>query len=259
MLGDVGPSIRPTWKNAKSPPMTESRPLVLVVDDEPQMRRFIRATLDSHEYRPLEATTSAEALELAKSHHPQLVLLDLELPDGDGIEVMRRIRAWSQVPVIVISARIQDDDKATALDAGANDYLTKPFGINELLERMRVALRYTKTTVASGGVSVMEFGTLRIDLIRRAVTQRGKDVHLAPIEYELLVLLAQNAGRILTHQQILKAIWGPGHVEQVHYVRVHMAELRKKIEVNPARPKLLMTESGIGYRLRDRVTEESRA
>jgi two-component system, OmpR family, KDP operon response regulator KdpE len=257
MLGDVGPSIRPTWTNAESPPMTESRPLVLVVDDEPQMRRFIRATLDSHEYRPLEATTSAEALELAKSHHPQLVLLDLELPDGDGIEVMRRIRAWSQVPVIVISARIQDDDKATALDAGANDYLTKPFGINELLERMRVALRYTKTTVAAGGVSVMAFGTLRIDLIRRAVTQGGEEVRVTPIEYKLLVLLAQNAGRILTHRQILNEISGPGHAEQAHYVRIHMAELRKKIEVNPARPKLLMTESGIGYRLRDRAAEES--
>ncbi len=235
--------------------MTESRPLVLVVDDEPQMRRFIRATLDSHEYRPLEATTSAEALELAQTHNPQLVLLDLGLPDGDGIEVTRRIREWSQVPVIVISARMQDDDKVTALDAGANDYLTKPFGINELLARMRVALRYTKTTVASSGVSIMEFGTLRIDLIHRGVTRGGEEVHLTPIEYKLLVLLAQNAGRVLTHQQILKEIWGPRYANQAHYVRVHMAELRKKIEVNPARPKLLVTESGIGYRLRDRVAE----
>jgi two-component system KDP operon response regulator KdpE len=235
--------------------MTESRPLVLVVEDEPQMRRFIRATLTSHEYRLLEASTSAEALGLARSHSPELVLLDLGLPDGDGIEVTRRIREWSQMPVIVISARGREDDKVTALDAGANDYLTKPFGINELLARMRVALRYTKMGASASGVSVMEFGTLRIDLIRREVTLGGKEVHLTPIEYKLLVLLAQNAGRVLTHQQILKEVWGPSYASQAHYVRVHMAELRKKIEANPARPKLLVTEPGIGYRLRDRVAE----
>jgi two-component system KDP operon response regulator KdpE len=236
--------------------MTESRPLVLVVEDQPQMRRFIRATLTSHEYRLLETNSAAEALKLAVSHNPELVLLDLGLPDGDGIEVTRRIREWSQMPVIIIiSARGQDADKVTALDAGANDFLTKPFGINELHARMRVALRHTKTTVDASGVSVMEFDTLRIDLIRREVTRRGEDVHLTPIEYKLLVLLAQNAGKLLTHQQILKEIWGPEYANLAPYVRVHMAELRKKIEVNPARPKLLVTESGIGYRWMDRVAE----
>jgi two-component system, OmpR family, KDP operon response regulator KdpE len=236
--------------------MTESRPLVLVVEDEPQMRRFIRATLTSHEYRLLETSTSAEALHLARTYNPELVLLDLGLPDGDGIQVTRQIREWSQMPVIIISARGREDDKVTALDAGANDYLTKPFGINELLARMRVALRYTKTAIAQSGGGIMEFGNLRIDVIRREVTVGGIEVHLTPIEYKLLVLLAQNAGKVLTHQQILNEVWGPGHTSEAHYVRVHMAELRKKIEANPARPKLLVTEPAIGYRLRDRVAEE---
>lgn len=237
--------------------MTDSRPLVLVVEDEPQMRRFIRATLTSHGYRLLEAGTATEALMLASSHHPDLVLLDLGLPDGDGIDVTRRIREWSQIPVIVISARGREDDKVTALDTGANDYLTKPFGVNELLARMRVALRYAKTMAGVDDTTPMEFGALRIDLVRREVTLEGKEVHLTPIEYKLLVLLAQNAGKVLTHQQILKDIWGPGYANQAHYVRVHMAELRKKIEMNPARPKLLVTEPGVGYRLRDRVAEGS--
>lgn len=233
--------------------MIESRPLVLMVEDEPQMRRFIRATLTSHDYRLLEATTTAEALMFASSHNPDIVLLDLGLPDGDGIDVTRRVREWSEMPIIIISARGREDDKVTALDAGANDYLTKPFGVNELLARMRVALRYTQKT--ANETSRLEFGALQIDLIRREVTLDGKEVHLTPIEYKLLVLLAQNAGKVLTHQQILKEVWGPNYANQAHYVRVHMAELRKKIEANPARPKLLVTEPGIGYRLRDRLTE----
>ncbi|MBK9266443.1 MAG: response regulator [Polyangiaceae bacterium] len=235
--------------------MTDPRALVLVVEDEPQMLRFMRATLGSHGYRLLEASTSAEALMLATTHNPELVLLDLGLPDGDGIDVTRRIREWSRMPIIVISARGREDDKVAALDAGADDYLTKPFGVNELLARMRVALRHARGSSATKAVQVLEFGELKIDLVRREVTIAGREVHLTPIEYKLLVLLAQHAGKVLTHQQILKEVWGPVYANQAHYVRVHMAELRKKIESNPARPKLLVTEPGVGYRLRDRGAE----
>lgn len=237
--------------------MTEPRTLVLVVEDEPQMRRFIRATLTSHGYRLLEASTSAEALMMSTTHNPELVLLDLGLPDGDGLEITRRIREWSQMPIIVISARGREDDKVTALDAGADDYLTKPFGVNELLARMRVALRHVHGAGAATNAQVLEFGDLKIDLTRREVSMGANIVHLTPIEYKLLVYLAQNAGKVITHQQILKEVWGPVYANQAHYVRVHMAELRKKIEANPARPKLLVTEPGVGYRLRDRVAESS--
>lgn len=237
--------------------MTEPRTLVLVVEDEPQMRRFIRATLTSHGYRLLEAATAAEALTLATTHNPELVLLDLGLPDGDGIEITRRIREWSSVPIIVISARGREDDKVTTLDAGADDYLTKPFGVNELLARMRVALRHAQTSTSANLTQVMTFGELKIDLARREVMIGTNEVHLTPIEYKLLVFLAQHAGKVVTHQQILKEVWGPVYANQAHYVRVHMAELRKKIESNPARPKLLVTEPGVGYRLRDREIEDS--
>jgi two-component system KDP operon response regulator KdpE len=238
--------------------MTEHRPLVLVVEDEPQMRRFIRATLTSHGYRLLEAGTAAEALTLATTHNPELVLLDLGLPDGDGIEITQRIREWSTMPIIVISARGREDDKVTTLDAGADDYLTKPFGVNELLARMRVALRHAQTPTSANSTQVMTFGDLKIDLARREVLVGTNQVHLTPIEYKLLVFLAHHAGKVVTHQQILKEVWGPVYANQAHYVRVHMAELRKKIESNPARPKLLVTEPGVGYRLRDREIEESK-
>jgi two-component system KDP operon response regulator KdpE len=235
--------------------VTDTGLLVLVVEDEPQMRRFIRASLASHGYRVLEAERAAEVVMLTTSHNPALVLLDLGLPDGDGIEVTRQIREWSRVPILVISARGREDDKVEALDAGADDYLTKPFGVNELLARMRVALRHA--TSASAGAAqapqVLEFGALRIDLVRREVTFSGQEVHLTPIEYKLLILMAQNAGKVLTHRQILKEVWGPAYAAQTHYVRVHMAELRKKIEADPARPRLLVTEPGVGYRLRDRA------
>lgn len=235
--------------------MTEVRPMVLVVEDEPQMRRFIRATLTSHGYRLVEAVCCAEALMLASSHNPDLVLLDLGLPDGDGIDLTRRIREWSAMPVIVISARGREDDKVAALDAGADDYITKPFGVNELLARMRVALRHARAGATGAAAQTLEIGELRVDLVRREVTKGGKDVHLTPIEYKLLALLAQNAGKVLTHQHILKEVWGPAYANQTHYVRVHMAELRKKIEANPARPKLLVTEPGVGYRLRDPASD----
>lgn len=229
--------------------MTE--PVVLLVEDELAMRRFLRAALASHGYRLVEAETAREALQLATSHNPELILMDLGLPDGDGLELTCRLREWTRVPIIVLSARGREDDKVQALDAGADDYLTKPFGVNELLARMRVALRHARQVAAPESSPVLEVGPLRLDLSRREVSIHGQQVHLTPIEYRLLVLLASNAGKVLTHRHILKEVWGPSHVGQAHHVRVHMAELRKKIEVDPARPQLLLTEPGVGYRLRD--------
>jgi two-component system, OmpR family, KDP operon response regulator KdpE len=231
--------------------MTEAQPVVLLVEDELQMRRFLRAALVSHGYQLVEAETAREAMQLATSHHPELILMDLGLPDGDGLDLTRRLREWAHVPIIVLSARGREDDKVQALDAGADDYLTKPFGVNELLARMRVAFRHARQVAAPESSPVLEVGPLRVDLSRREVSIRDQQVHLTPIEYRLLVLLAQNAGKVLTHRYILKEVWGPGHVSQAHHVRVHMAELRKKIEADPARPQLLLTEPGVGYRLRD--------
>ncbi len=221
--------------------------LVLLVEDEPQMRRFIRASLTAHGYRLVEATTLGEAETLARSHNPELILLDLALPDGDGIAFTPKLRSWSKVPVIVISARGREDDKVAALDAGADDYLTKPFGVNELLARMRVALRHAQSAPAG---PVLRFEGLELDLEKRLASRDGQELHLTPIEYRLLAYLAQNAGKVLTHRQILAEVWGPGAAHQTHYVRVHLAELRKKVEVDPARPRLIVTEPGVGYRLR---------
>jgi two-component system KDP operon response regulator KdpE len=229
--------------------MTEQR-LVLVVEDESQMLRFLRASLSSHGFRLLEATSAAQAVAEATMHTPELVLLDLGLPDLDGIELTKKMREWTRVPIIVISARGREEDKIKALDAGADDYLTKPFGVGELLARMRVALRHADQAALSADAHIFEFDGLKIDLEHRRVTRDDKDIHLTPIEYKLLVLLARNAGKVLMHGQILKEVWGPAFVGQTHYVRVRMAELRRKIERDPARPKLLTTEPGIGYRLR---------
>ena len=230
--------------------MNASGALVLVVEDELAVRRFLRASLASHGYRVVEATTVREAEQLATSHNPDVFLLDLGLPDGDGMTLTRALRAWSRAPIIVLSARGREEDKVDALDAGADDYLTKPFGVNELLARLRVALRHSE-----GGAPdspVLEVGPLRIDLARREVAVSGRDVRLTPTEFKLLVLLARNAGKVLTHGQILREVWGP-NATQTHYVRVQMAELRKKLERDPARPRLLTTEVGVGYRLRDRL------
>ncbi|HEY6559911.1 MAG TPA: response regulator [Polyangiaceae bacterium] len=225
---------------------------VLVVEDEPQMRKFIRASLVSHGYRVIEAESASEALMLVTSHNPELLLLDLGLPDGDGIELTRQLREWSRVPIIVLSARGREDDKVAALDAGADDYLTKPFGVNELLARLRVALRHAENARATTPAQVLEFGELKIDLTRREVFRGTAELHLTPLEYKLLVLLAQHAGKVLTHRQILTEVWGPAYATQTHYVRVHMAELRKKVELESSRPKFLVTEPGVGYRFRDR-------
>ncbi len=231
---------------------TNAGPLLLVVEDEPQVRRFLRASLGAHGFRLVEAESAREAVQLATSHNPEIILLDLGLPDGDGIALTRELREWTRVPIIVISARGRETDKVEALDAGADDYLTKPFGVNELLARIRVALRHAQQTAATA-TPIVEAGPLRIDLARREVTLDGHAVHLTPIEYRLLALLAQHAGKVLTHRQILKEVWGPAHASESHYLRVYMAQLRRKIEADPARPRLLVTEQGVGYRLRERA------
>lgn len=230
--------------------MNASEPTVLLVEDDAQMRRLLRTALTASGFKLIEATTAAEGLSLAASHNPELILLDLGLPDEDGVSVTRKLREWTRTPIIIVSARGRESSKVEALDAGADDYLTKPFGVGELLARMRVALRHA---AQSGGAPapVFELGALQLDLARRAVKLEGKEVHLTPLEYRLLSLLAQHAGKVLTHGFILKEVWGPGHAEQTHYLRVYMAQLRRKLEADPARPKLLMTEPGVGYRLRD--------
>lgn len=230
--------------------MTTGRPVVLLIEDEPQMRRFLRASLGASGYQVVEASTAAEGVQLAASHHPAAILLDLGLPDEDGIEVTRRLREWTQTPIVVVSARGKEEDKVQALDAGADDYLSKPFGVNELLARLRAALRRTAALNSGAQQAALEVGGLRIDLSTREVWLDGTEVHLTPIEYKLLALLAQHAGRVLTHGQIMEHVWGRRVPGQSHLVRVHLAGLRKKIESNPAQPKLLTTELGVGYRLR---------
>jgi two-component system KDP operon response regulator KdpE len=224
--------------------------LVLVVEDEPQVLRFLRASLSAHGYRLAEAVTGAQALVDASTRGPDLVLLDLGLPDLDGIEVTRRIREWSAVPIVVVSARGQERDKVEALDAGADDYLTKPFGTEELLARMRVALRHAARVKGEGGEAVFEAGELRVDLAARLVFRRGEEVRLTRTEYRLLAVLVQNAGKVVTHRQLLREVWGPGSASETHYLRVYMAQLRHKIEDDPAQPRYLLTETGVGYRLR---------
>ncbi len=231
--------------------MSEPTPLVLVVEDEFQMRRFLRTALTAQDFRVVEAETVKDAIAATTTHNPEIILLDLGLPDGDGIELTRNFREWSQIPIIVISARGREDDKVAALDAGADDYLTKPFGLNELLARIRVALRHKAQSGSAEATMVLEIGPLYIDQARREVKVEGRDVHLTPIEYRLLVLLARNAGKVLTHRQILKEVWGPLHSNETHYLRVFMTQLRRKIEADPARPRLLVTEPGVGYRMKE--------
>jgi two-component system KDP operon response regulator KdpE len=222
---------------------------ILLIEDEAPLRSFLRATLTANGYRLLEATTAREGSAMAASHQPEIVLLDLGLPDGDGIELTRRLREWMTTPIIVLSARGKEEDKVLALDAGADDYLTKPFSSNELLARIRVGLRHARAA-HTRSEPVLEFGQLRLDLEHRQVFVRGHEVHLTPTEYRLLALLGEHANKVLTHRQLLKEVWGPNQTGQTHYVRVRMAELRRKIERDPARPEWLITEPGVGYRLR---------
>jgi two-component system, OmpR family, KDP operon response regulator KdpE len=223
-------------------------PLILIVEDEPQLVRFLRATLSGEGYRIALASTGRQALAEATMRSPDLVLLDLGLPDIDGLEVTRQIRQWSTMPIIVVSARGKEPEKVEALDAGADDYLTKPFGVGELLARVRVALRHV-SRLDDGGESAFEVAELRIDLSARRVTVGGEEVHLTPTEYKLLTTLAKHAGKVLTHRQLLLEVWGPESIEQSQYLRVYMGQLRHKIEKDPARPRYILTEVGVGYRL----------
>jgi two-component system KDP operon response regulator KdpE len=221
-----------------------------VVEDEPQVMRFLRATLVANGYSLFEAATGAQALTEAATRSPDLILLDLGLPDFDGVELTRRLREWSKTPIIVISARGREGDKVQALDAGADDYLTKPFGVAELLARMRVALRNASRASAGPGEPVFRTGDLAVDLSARTVSLSGREVHLTRTEYNLLALLVRHAGKVVTHRQLLREVWGPGSVEHSHYLRVYMGQLRHKLEQDPARPRYLETEIGVGYRLR---------
>jgi len=226
-----------------------SGPSVLLVEDDPQIRRFIRATLPSHGLQLIEAATGREALSQAAVRTPDVVLLDLGLPDLDGLEVIRRLREWSAIPIIVLSARGLERDKVTALDAGADDYLTKPFGVDELLARLRVALRHR---AASGsGATTFATGDLSVDLAGRIVRLAAREIRLTPTEFKLLAVLVRHAGKVVTHRQLLVEVWGPGSAGNTHYLRVQMHGLRHKLEAIPARPRYLITEPGVGYRLRD--------
>lgn len=224
--------------------------VILVVEDDPQMRRFLRATLTTSGYRLLEASTAQDGIRQASVQHPDLIILDLGLPDMDGLEVTRHLREWSTTPIIVLSARNQEHDKVMALDAGADDYLTKPFGTSELLARMRVALRHALQSTQGTDNPVFLAGDLKVDMAHRQVFVGEEEVHLTPIEYKLLLLLVQYAGKVVTQRQLLHDVWGPNYVNENHYLRVYMGQLRHKLEADPTRPRYLITEPGVGYRLK---------
>jgi two-component system, OmpR family, KDP operon response regulator KdpE len=230
--------------------MAQDSGLILLIEDEPQMRRFLRITLQSHGYRLAEAATGQEGIMEAATRNPDVVLLDLGLPDLDGIEVIIRLREWSEMPVIVLSAREQEEDRIKALDAGADDYLTKPFGAGELLARIRVALRHKAILQTGQEESTFVLDNLRVDLAKREVFLNDTKVHLTPIEYRLLAVLVKYAGKVVTHSQLLKEVWGPSYANQTQYLRVYMAQLRHKLEADPARPRFLTNEPGVGYRLK---------
>jgi two-component system, OmpR family, KDP operon response regulator KdpE len=223
----------------------ESVPVVLI-EDEPQIRRFLRTALEAEGCAVFEAGTAERGLIEAGTRKPDLVILDLGLPDRDGVEVVRDIRSWSVVPILILSARTDEHDKVAALDAGADDYLTKPFGVGELQARVRALLR---RTVRQAQEPIIRFGEVEVDLAKRAVFRASEEVHLTPIEYRLLTQLIANAGRVLTHRQLLREVWGPSHAEDTHYLRVYMTGLRRKLEADPTRPRHIRTESGVGYRL----------
>jgi len=227
--------------------VTESAPVVVMVEDEKQIRRFVRTALESEGIRMFDAESGRQGLTEAATRKPDLVILDLGLPDFDGVDFIRELRTWSALPVIVLSARTDEVDKIEALDAGADDYLTKPFGVGELLARVRAALRRRAT--GAKGEAAVTFGAVRVDLANRSVVRAGKQIHLTPIEFRLLSVLAGNAGKVITHRQLLREVWGPSHVEHSHYLRIYMAQLRHKLEDDPARPRHLLTETGVGYRL----------
>ena len=229
--------------------MADATPTILVIEDDVAIQRFLRVSLAGNGYRVVESETGKDGLLQAASRQPDLVILDLGLPDMDGVETVKRLREWSAVPVIVVSARGKEQDKIVALDAGADDYLTKPFAVGELLARVRVALRHSATANAETGDPVFTFEDLKVDLLYRRVTVGEKQVHLTPNEFKLLTALVKHAGMVMTHRQLLKEVWGPGSGNETHYLRVYMNQLRQKLEADPARPRYLLTEPGVGYRL----------
>jgi two-component system, OmpR family, KDP operon response regulator KdpE len=228
--------------------MAETNLRVLVVDDERQIRRFLRASLSAHGFEVLEAATGQEGLQVVVKDRPDVLILDLGLPDMDGVEVIHNLREWSRIPILVLSVRDHETDKISALDAGADDFLTKPFGVGELLARMRVAFRHTASIIDE---PIIYIGELTVDFNRRQVMSRGKILDLTPTEYELLRALIQSRGRVLTHRQLLKQVWGPGYETESHLLRVNISNLRQKIELDPTQPQFIITEPGVGYRFND--------
>lgn len=227
-------------------------PLIQLIEDEKPILRFLRASLAGHDFRIAIAESGKEALIMIRSQPPDLIILDLGLPDMDGAEIIDQVRGWSRIPIIILSARDQERDKVDALDRGADDYLTKPFAMGELLARIRVALRHRAHETAGEQSTKAQFqsGDLEVDLASRVVHVAGREVHLTPIEYRLLTTLIANAGKVMTHRMLLREVWGPGHAEEAHQLRVHMANLRRKIELDTTRPRHILTEQGVGYRLR---------
>lgn len=222
---------------------------IIVVEDENQIRRFLRTMLASEGYQVFEAGNGKQGLTEAATRKPDLIILDLGLPDMDGVEVVKGIRAWSAIPIIILSARSQESDKISALDAGADDYLVKPFGAGELLARIRVALRHVSSIANGEEEGIFTVDDLTVDMIHRKVSVAGAEIHLTPIEYRLLTVLVKHAGKVLTHRLLLQEVWGPNYVERAHYLRIYMGTLRHKLEKDPARPRFLLTEVGVGYRL----------
>jgi two-component system KDP operon response regulator KdpE len=233
------------------PPRTQGLvPLVLLAEDDPGMRKYLRVTLGDQSLRVIETESGAEALMQAAAHNPDLVLLDLGLPDMDGIQVTRKLREWSTAPILIVSVQDDERDKITALDAGANDFLTKPFGTGELLARIRVWLRHTQRAASDSLTSVLDVANLRIDFGNRLAFVDGREVRLTPTQYKLFAMLMRNAGKVLTHEEILRSVWGPAYTKETQYLRVYMGQLRSKFEADSARPQHLITEPGVGYRLR---------
>lgn len=231
------------------PHMPDNTPVILVIEDEPPIRRFLRASLEN-DFTLLEAETGKDGLREASQTPPDVVLLDLGLPDMDGLEVIQRLREWTQVPILVISARGKEQDKVAGLDAGADDYLTKPFSVPELNARLRVALRHSAKTAAQDASPLFEFKGLKVDLLKREVFVDKKEIRLTALEFKLLAYMVKHAGKVLTHRQILNEVWGPDHTDDAQYLRVFVHALRRKLEPDPSRPKYLQTETGVGYRLR---------
>jgi two-component system KDP operon response regulator KdpE len=229
--------------------MSQPNPVIVIIEDDPQIRRFLRTGLQAHEFEIHEAETGKLGLILAATRKPDLIILDLGLPDMDGVEVIVKLREWTSRPVIILSARNMEADKVAALDAGADDYLTKPFGLGELLARIRVGLRHSVQAGGVGANHIFRSGSLRVELDKRRVYRDGEEVHLTPIEYRLLMALVKHAGKVLTHRHLLTEVWGPSHVESNHYLRIYMGCLRHKLEADATRPKLFLTEAGTGYRL----------